>query len=617
MSAPLIPKPPPRSALSLLNAHISRDENNARTTLQRQRFKRTVALQAAVLILVCYLWFRIDFNLFSPADPAPFRWSDAVPSTDLHWTPCFDGLECARLKVPLDWTNPADTRTVAIALTKVPASVPETDPSWSGPVLVNPGGPGGPGTDLAISIGRELQAVVGRTHSVVGFDPRGVKNTTPATSCFPSEAARVIWFLRAAGRVMGHAGNHGGIAVEYARAKSLGRVCAQVATDVEYAGTPNVARDMLAIVEASWNAVGVDGTKKGLRYWGFSYGTVLGQTFASMFPERVERVVVDGVVDIDDYYAGGWSKNLQDADKVLSRFYSYCASSPSCAFTAATPSLVEKRLRDLMARAAQEPIPVYDNNAPDWVTDSDIRTIMFWALYFPIARFPIAAEALAALETGNGAKAVALVHYSYECQCSVDDEAPNTGVEADFSILCQDGGGNNSTMEEFTGYVDELKGQSEMIGGNWAQIQMSCTGWVIPAKGLQPTSGGYAQLGGSWGAERTRHPLLFVSSEFDPVTPLDNARAMRKRFGGAGLLVQGSEGHCSLSAPSACAVGAIGRYFRDGTVEETVECVADATPWGADDGRVRSKGVGGVEEGIAARVVEKWRPLGMVPGGFR
>lgn len=550
--------------------------------------------------------------------------------------------------MPLDWTaqpsspqSPADdTPTVAIALAKVPAAVPETDEAWSGPLLLNPGGPGGSGVDFAIALGREVQAVVGRTHSVIGFDPRGVNNTTPQTTCFPSETARMIWWLRAGGRVVGYSPHHRDLAVELARARSLGSVCEACVSDGQgaaaaYAGTPNVARDMLAIVDAAWTSAGRPGAG-GLRFWGFSYGTALGQTFASMFPDRVERLVLDGVVDLDDYYAGGWRTNLQDADRVIAAFYAYCAAAASaCPLAAPTPALVARRLHRLLARLRREPVPVFGLSAPDWVSDADVRTVIFWSLYSPVLRFPIAAEALAALEKGDGSKVAAIVHFSYECPCSLDGaagvaggascaddgEKPNTGIEADSAILCQDGGSgaeggrSNATLAEMAAYVEELKGQSEMIAGNWARIQMACTGWTVKARGLalrrQPSER----------PAETKNPILFVSTKLDPVTPLRNAEKARTMFAGAGLLVQESEGHCSISAPSACSAARIGRYFTDGLVDGfTAVCGVDATPWSAGAFAVPG-GESGDEEGkhgpasVAMALVRKWRPV--VPGGFR
>jgi pimeloyl-ACP methyl ester carboxylesterase len=85
-----------------------------------------------------------------------------------------------------------------------------------------------------------------------------------------------------------------------ARAKIIGTLAKARSGDVApYAGTAFVARDMLSIIRAHG--------RENLQYWGLSYGSILGMTFASMFPDKVERLVLDGIVDIDNYYKGNSS----------------------------------------------------------------------------------------------------------------------------------------------------------------------------------------------------------------------------------------------------------------------------------------------------------------------
>src|SRR5688572_1310318 len=84
-----------------------------------------------------------------------FDWSSIEPTQHLKYHSCYDGLKCARLKVPLDWTkgNCSQKHWVAIGITTLPATVSETDDSFGGTVLVNPGGPGGPGTEMVMEYG--------------------------------------------------------------------------------------------------------------------------------------------------------------------------------------------------------------------------------------------------------------------------------------------------------------------------------------------------------------------------------------------------------------------------------------------------------------------------------
>jgi pimeloyl-ACP methyl ester carboxylesterase len=473
--------------------------------------------------------------------------------------------------VPLDYAHQSAKPSVAIALTRLPALVPPQHPRYKGPVLINPGGPGGSGVELVLSRGAQLQSVVGRTHDVVGFDPRGVNNTTPATTCFQTRGAREGWFLRGSG---------GGVAEGWGRSLALGMACSEIAGDgVGFVGSWNVVRDLISIVDAHF-----PGEKRGVRYWGFSYGSVLGLTLASLFPDRVERVVVDGIVDLRDYYAGRWEHNLQDMDRVVGKFFEGCvdAGPERCGLFEPTPSEVEARVERLLAKVKAEPVPVLrDNGEPDWVTDGDARTAIFEAVYKPIERFPAAADALAALEKGDGRLVVGMLRApSFTCPSSPSSPSPpNTGSEAAMAISCQDGAaGRFASVHEFEEYLGLLRNQSSWAAVNWATIRLTCAGWDIAPRGLGPR--GETE----WWGGKTKAPVLFLSNELDPVTPLRNARRMRRLFPGAGLMVQsGGAGHCSISAPSACGRRVVEKYFEDGVAAkagEEIVCEVDQVPWG-------------------------------------
>lgn len=102
-----------------------------------------------------------------------FTWSTVIPSETLIWHPCYASpIQCARLIVPLNYSDPSGDK-AAIAMARIPAAVLPGSPQYRGPILVNPGGPGGSGVDLVLGAGALLSGIVGPNFDVLGFDPRG------------------------------------------------------------------------------------------------------------------------------------------------------------------------------------------------------------------------------------------------------------------------------------------------------------------------------------------------------------------------------------------------------------------------------------------------------------
>ena len=284
------------------------------------------------------------------SSPAKFEWDSITPSDLLEFHECYQGLQCARLVLPMDWLNASNERTVVIAITKLPAVVHDEDPSFGGTVFSQPGGPGVPGTLYTRNRARKMRDILdipGRKHyEIIGFDPRGMGHSLPRIDCFPG-ALRSMWdleFRTMSDLDVGHTAH----AIRIAAAKADGSQCDKVHGDfLAYVGTPNVARDMLAILDgvqelkdrnmrvhhrqqvevgglqpverlelrAATQASDVYGGHEvtavpRLQYIGISYGTLLGNYFASIFPGRVGRMVLDGIVDADDKVSQGKSCNL-------------------------------------------------------------------------------------------------------------------------------------------------------------------------------------------------------------------------------------------------------------------------------------------------------------------
>ena len=217
----------------------------------------------------------------------PFAWADIPASRSLAWYHCYHGLDCARLDVPMDWQDPSDEERVVLAVIRLRAATDSPLGDYRGPVIFNPGGPGGSGVWALLNHGRELQVIVGDNHDIVSFDPRGVGASMPRIDCWRTAQDRALWELQDAGVMDAHPGV---LYDAFARAVAFSGMCDEMLGQeggiLRHSSTAYHARDMLEILEQM-------GETK-IKYWGFSYGTVLGGTFAAMYPERVERMVNDG-----------------------------------------------------------------------------------------------------------------------------------------------------------------------------------------------------------------------------------------------------------------------------------------------------------------------------------
>ena len=213
----------------------------------------------------------------------------------LHWRACGSGgphLRCGRIQVPLSYADP-NARKITLALTEVPATAPVSQ--QQGILLVNPGGPGGSGTSLASFVAQGLSPSVAAEYDIIGFDPRGVGASVPSMQCEPS------FFSRARPDYI--PASQGAEQVQINRAKTYAADCEKkYGWLLPYMTTENVARDMDKIRAA------MDQPK--LNYLGFSYGTYLGQVYATLFPGRVRRMVLDSTVNPDGvWYADNISQD--------------------------------------------------------------------------------------------------------------------------------------------------------------------------------------------------------------------------------------------------------------------------------------------------------------------
>ncbi|KAJ5912957.1 Peptidase S33 tripeptidyl aminopeptidase-like C-terminal [Penicillium tannophilum] len=598
-----------------------------------------LAFLATVVIVKSWINF-VPMGKLQDPDPfstVTFRWEEVQPSETLYYYDCGNGFQCARLEVPMDYEcMESQARKFVLAIVKIPAKVPVGDPRYGGAVLINPGGPGGSGALQALLSGRHLQTIVDAENEpssglggpddkyfdIIGFDPRGVGQTTPAVTCFPDSTSQRNWELavEAEGLI---GSSEDALRKSWQRTQALNLGCSahemndiqQNASMLAYVNTPLVARDMLTIVErhGEWreregleaqeahdSCHGYDTTRsiakrtewhrgqEPLLYWGRSYGTLLGATFAALFPDRISRAVLDGVVNMDKYYEDRGPSVIIDADAIFDRFGLYCdAVGPDeCPFfVVGGSSAIQDAYWTLENQILNSSIPVMASatRGPEVITWTDVKAILRIAVYQPLLAFPVLAEKIGALANGNPVPMADFKrgrHFSTcpsnECsmmgpwspQCT---QGQDNSLYAMSAILCTDADFLvDKTLESFAQMWMDLKADSQTLGDYWAQMLLSCAGWKTKAK---------YKFTGPWDGIVTSHPMLFVSNTLDPVTPLYNAQHMSDKFPGSALLQQESEGHTTLAAPSMCIAKLIRTYFQTGDLPDVgTLCQADLKP---------------------------------------
>ncbi|KAL9621757.1 MAG: hypothetical protein Q9160_003875 [Pyrenula sp. 1 TL-2023] len=344
---------------------------------------------------------------------------------------------------------------------------------------------------------------------------------------------------------------------------------------------PNFYTKEAVVERTRWNR-----DQEKVLYWGVSYGTFIGVSLAAMFPDRVERVLLDSVLLPSAYHNGSWVANLQDTDAILDTFCEYCHQSgpENCPFYQGGGPLEIKEAFNLVHdQIWKDPLPIRatGSSGPDVITWSDLKALVKDAVYHPIDRFPHMAKSLRGLlerdgtllaewKARSGTVTIATSREGLHCfanRClksepyAPESQSPNEWQdEIQAAIFCTDGHGmEGMTKDAFKGYWKLLQNQSSLIGDLWAEYRLMCQGWD-----LRPTW----RYDGPYAAE-TAHSILLGGNTIDPVTPIANAHAVAAKFPGSAVFEQRGVGHELLTSPSECTDGVIRRYFQYGELPES------------------------------------------------
>ncbi|MFJ7207980.1 alpha/beta hydrolase [Streptomyces sp. NPDC098789] len=431
---------------------------------------------------------------------------------------------CATLKVPLDYGDPGG-RTTQIAVSRLEA----TDVAGRrGVLLLNPGGPGGPGLDLPVSVGADLPAEVRGRYDLIGFDPRGVGRSSPVGCGLTAEE-----------QDLERPYAPGTFAKDVEWARTVAAKCRAAEGDrLRHLTTRNTARDM-DLVRA------VLGEEK-ISYLGFSYGTYLGAVYAQMFPRRTDRFVLDSAVDPARYGRGMFQDMAQRAGPAFTRWTEWTALRHATYGLGRTPAEVRTTFWDLVARADRAPV---DHDGTRFTGDtirarraefSHVRRAAAW-----VAELKRAAEGGGPDPSGGPERLPSPLPPASARDVPADNEAASA-----WAVLCADTRASwPRDPERYRRDAVRDKARHPLSGDFESGIK-PCAFWE---PGSEPRTTVAGEV-----------PALILQNEWDPATPLAGGRAMHRALRGSRMVtVAGGEGHI-VNGTDSCADESVALYLTTG-----------------------------------------------------
>jgi pimeloyl-ACP methyl ester carboxylesterase len=484
---------------------------------------------------------------------------DSVKTPKLAWYKCYDWAQCATARVPLDYDQP-NGKTTELALLRVKAT---NQKAKIGSLFVNPGGPGGAATDLALAAPLFLSDSLLERFDIVGVDPRGI-GASKNLKCFRSTGAQNK-ALAGLNTPFPYGAKQEKSYV--ASVKALGKACSTTGKTVAGAmSTAEVARDM----DVMRRAVG----DKKLTYLGFSYGTAIGQYYANMFPDRFRALAVDGVINPVSWVGTSKTRNIVQDDRLRSADGAYkalmevlkrCdrAGIEYCEFADGDPvarfATISRRLKVKPLVLGVDVLGTIKLTYPDFVAAA------LSALYSPDAGDGVTmfAQSMWILTSTHpsdstevvAAKAVVGKRITAMRAAGRDFPYDNT-FESASGVLCTDGlhPKSASLWPSLTAKSDK---RAPYFGRLWAWSTAQCARDTWTVRDEDAYKGPFNR--------RTAATVLVVGSYWDPATNYKDAVSSAKLLPNSRLLSSNNFGHTAYGT-GACATGVIDKYLLRGTL---------------------------------------------------
>jgi len=437
---------------------------------------------------------------------------------ELTWSDCGGGLECAQVLVPLDYADPS-----AQAITLSLARRPATAEPRLGTLFVNPGGPGAAGSGLAGSFARDGL----EQYDIVGWDPRGTGNSTPVR-CYGAASTDQLEGLdmspddsvERSALVKG--------SYDFGRScwENSGRLLAHIST-VETVRDLDLMRQLVGDEE--------------LHYFGYSYGTEIGATYAEVFPFNTGRLVLDAAVNITD------SDEVIQAmgfDLALGNFADWCAKT-GCNLGNSREEVLAA-ITGLFDQLDAAPLDVKGRALTQSLAVEGVAQL----LYGGKEAWPALAAYVGWAREGSGEALL----WAADQLNTRDERGEYSAMFYAFpAISCLDHPDEGVLDADVTWAEDQSKAP---IFGRYFGPQYTCPLWPVrPAPQLD--------LRGV-GAE----PILVIGGTGDNATPYQQAVTMAEQLDSGVLLTYEGEGHGSYGGKSPCVNSVVIAYLVNGTLPE-------------------------------------------------
>lgn len=471
------------------------------------------------------------------ADPAEDeRWAKFYDQR-AEWGECeraeYKAAECATIDVPLKWNDP-EGATLSLLLTRLPAKADKP----RGSLLVNPGGPGGSGAEHVAAYGSmQISPGVLEQYNVIGFDPRGVKDSDGIQCLDDAETDKML------STDLPDTEEGAQKAKEWS--DKLAKACGEKSGDrLQYVDTYSAARDMDVIRSA------VDSEK--LDYLGFSYGTYLGATYAEMYPKRTGHLILDGALDpsltMNEIVAG----QAEGFENAVKDFVTWCQTErDSCPLTGSVDEGIQQ-LRDFMKDAGKNPIPTASGRK---LNETLASTAILTALYSN-ETWEYVALGIESAKANNSAD-VLLMLADLANEREEDGSFKSNSTFANPAVNCLD----------HVGVTDK----------EWLKKEGDRLAKKYPTFG--PSLGSSDEDGcANWPAKAVRYPakinakgsstIVVIGTTGDPATPYAWAESLNKQFDNSVLLTWKGFGHTAYGRSGGCIEEMVDAYLLEDKVPD-------------------------------------------------